>query len=166
MARHVFGACLLLFALTVSTTWAQDARVDRETRNANLTSYVELLRSDVRAQKVAILTEMMGFSEAEDAAFWPVYRDYERELTTLTDERLRGIQEFTAQYASMTAAQADALVAKALDLEGRRTALKQKYYARLKDATSSTVAARFLQVENQLLLLIDLQVAASLPIIQ
>ena len=33
---------------------------------------MELLRSDVRAQKVAILTEVMEFTTEEDTAFWPI----------------------------------------------------------------------------------------------
>ena len=55
---------------------------------------------------------------------------------------------------------------KALELESRRTALKEKYYTRLKSALSPKTAARFLQVENQLLMIIDLQIAASLPIVK
>ena len=51
---------------------------ERRPRSLNLTAYAELLRSDVRAEKVAILTEVMGFTEAEDKAFWPIYREYER----------------------------------------------------------------------------------------
>jgi hypothetical protein len=50
-----------------------------ETKDLNLRAYVELLRSDIRGQKVAIITELMEFTEAEDAAFWPIYRDYELE---------------------------------------------------------------------------------------
>ena len=42
------------------------------TKDINLRAYVELLRSDVRSQKIAIITEMMEFSDAEDAAFWPI----------------------------------------------------------------------------------------------
>ena len=67
---------------------------------------------------------------------------------------------------TVTDALADKLATKALELETRRTALKEKYYARLKSALSATTAARFLQIENQLLLIIDLQIAASLPIVK
>ena len=41
----------------------------------------------MRAQKVAIITEVMGFTEAEDAAFWPIYREYDVEMARLGDER-------------------------------------------------------------------------------
>jgi hypothetical protein len=51
-----------------------------------------------------------------------------------------------------------------LDLEGRRNALKEKYYAKLKTALPARTAARALQVENQIKLLVDLQIAASLPV--
>ena len=166
MARRALGACLVLLGLTASTAFAQDPKADRATRQANLAAYVELLRADVRAQKVAIFTEMMAFTDAEDKAFWPIYREYDTELAALSDEKVRGIEEFATHYSTMTEDLADTLAGKALDLEARRTALKQKYYARLKAATSPKVAARFLQIENQLLMLIDLQVAASLPIIQ
>ena len=72
---------------------AQAARYRRraadDTREANLRAYVELLRSDLRAQKVAIITEVMQFTEAEDAKFWPIYREYETELAKINDDRMR-----------------------------------------------------------------------------
>ena len=120
----------------------------------------------MRAQKVAFITELMEFTDAEDKAFWPIYRAYDAELAAINDERVAGIEEYARNYDKVSDALADKLATKALELEGRRTALKQKYYARFKTALSATTAARFLQVENQLLLIIDLQIAASLPIVK
>ena len=71
--------------------------VSDDTREANLHAYVELLRSDIRSQRVAIITELMNFSEAEDAKFWPVYREYETELAKVNDDRLALIKEYAAQ---------------------------------------------------------------------
>ena len=34
--------------------------------------FIELLRQDLKTQKVAIITEAMEFTEAESNAFWPV----------------------------------------------------------------------------------------------
>ena len=138
----------------------------QETRDTNLIAYAELLRSDLRSQKVAIITEMMQFTDAEDAKFWPVYREYEAELAKLNDERLALIREYATKYEAITDDVADRLARSALDLEGRRHALKTKYYDRFKGALTPKAAARFLQIENQILLLLDLQIAASLPIVQ
>ena len=172
MSRFAFrktGTALLIAScLAPRAVWAQAAKppTQNETRETNLRAYVELLRSDVRARKVGIITEVMQFTEAEDAKFWPVYREYETELAKINDDRLALVREYAVSYDKMTDAVADRLARGALDLEARRNVLKTKYYDRFKSTLSARTAARFLQVENQILLLLDLQIAASLPIVR
>ena len=169
-SRHLRLVPLALVAVCAGpalvAAQAGKAAAPEDARDANLRAYVELLRSDVRSQRIAILTEMMQFTEAEDAKFWPVYREYEAELTKINDQRLALIKEYAVNYEKITDAIADRLALNALDLEGRRHALKTKYYERFKAALTPKIAARFLQIENQILLLLDLQIAASLPIVQ
>src|SRR6476660_6601979 len=117
---------------------------EKETKTLNLTAYAELLRSDVRAQKVAIITEVMEFTEAEDAAFWPIYREYDLEMSKLGDERVALIAEYADNYSTLTDAVAEKLAAKALDLEARRQAVKAKCFERVKAAMSPRTALRFL----------------------
>jgi hypothetical protein len=144
---------------------AQSQQVtEQQTKALNLSAYAELLRSDVRAQKVAILTEVMGFNEAEDKAFWPIYREFDAEMAKLGDERVAMIEEYARNYSKMTDALATTLGTKAIDLEARRRAVLAKYYERVQKAMSPVTALRFLQVEHQLQLIVDLQVAAALPI--
>ena len=162
--RH--GLFLAMLAATTGVSAQQATPTAADTKDANLAAYVELLRSDVRAQKVAFITELMEFSEADDKAFWPIYRAYDTELAAINDARVAGIEEYARSYGKVDDALADKLATMALELEGRRTALKQKYYARFKTAMSATTAARFLQLENQLLLIVDLQIASSLPIVK
>jgi len=133
-------------------------------KSLNLTAYAELLRSDVRAEKVAILTEVMGFTEDEDAKFWPIYREYDSEMAKLGDQRVALIADYARQYSTLTDAAADNLASRALELESQRQAVKAKYFEKVKTALSPRTALRYLQVEQQLLLLIDLQISASLPI--
>jgi len=135
-----------------------------QTETLNLTAYAELLRSDIRTEKIAILTEMMELTESEDAAFWPIYREYDAELTKLGDERVSLIADYAKNYDSLTDDVADSLAKRALDLESRRQAVKAKYYDRIRAALKPRTALRFLQVEHQLQLLIDLQISAALPI--
>ena len=167
MVNQVRCGVIVAILMSAAAASAQQAAVTAaETKDLNLRAYAELLRADVRAQKVAIITELMEFTEAEDKAFWPIYRLYDAELAAINDERLNGIEEYARNYGKVNDALADKLATRALELEGRRTALKQKYFARFKTALSATTAARFLQVENQILLLVDLQIAASLPIVK
>lgn len=172
MIRTLFlkaGAALTLamclsprFALAQGTTLATPA----DTREANLRAYIELLRSDLRSQKIAIITELMAFTEAEDVKFWPLYREYETELAKINDDRLALIKEYAANYEKLTDEVADRIARGALLVEGQRSALKARYYDRFKSVLLPKGAARFLQVENQILAILDLQIAASLPIVK
>ena len=167
MVNRVSQVVVVVAVIATGAMSAQQAGVTpAETKDENLRAYVELLRADVMAQKVAFITELMEFTDVEDKAFWPIYREYDVELSKINDERVSGIEEYARNYEKVTDALADKLATKALELESRRTALKQKYYARFKAALSPKTAARFLQVENQILMIIDLQIAAALPIVK
>ena len=165
MPHLTVGVSLMLVLLgSPRLAFAQQTNSATESREANLRAYVELLRSDLRAQKVAVITEVMQFTEAEEEKFWPVYRQYETELAAINDTRMALIKDYAMTYETLTDAAADKLANGALDLESRRHALKVKFYDRFKSVLPAKTAARFLQVENQILLLLDLQIAAALPI--
>jgi hypothetical protein len=141
-----------------STTAASD------TEEKNIQEYIELLRTNVRQQKSEIMGAMMELDVDQAAKFWPIYSDYDAELTKLNKQRVANILEYAQSYDQLTDAKADELVQKAIDFRNERSALLEKYYGRVKSSLGSIEAARFLQVEDQLLLLIDLEIASSLPI--
>ena len=162
--RCPIGAVLVVSMAGTLGAQAPAPADQRQDTTLNLSAYAELLRSDVRTLKVAIITEVMGFSEAEDRAFWPIYRDCDLEMSRLADERVRMIHDYAADYRTLTDERAASLAARALDLDTRRSAARAKCYERVKTALSPRMALRFLQVEHQLQLLIDLQIAAALPV--
>ena len=108
----------------------------------------------------------MGFNEAEDKAFWPIYREYNAEMSKLGDERVALIEEYARAYGSISDDAAQKLMARAIELDARRRAALEKAANQVKTALSPRMALKFLQVEHQLQLIIDLQIAASLPIVQ
>jgi hypothetical protein len=136
-----------------------------DAQNTNIQAYVELLRSNVQAAKTQVLTETMQLNDAQSAKFWPIYREYNVKLQAMNDKKLAGIQQYAKEYDTMTDAQADQLAKLVLDLENQRNALKKEYYEKFHAALGGIIAARWLQVENQLLMVIDLQIASSLPVV-
>lgn len=132
----------------------------------NLRAFVELARSDIRTQKALIIAENIDFTETEAVEFWPLHREYDFELNKLFDRRLELIARYAKQYRTMADKDATALAIDVLDLEGRRTDLKKKYFKKFTKVVMPRKAARFFQIENQLNLAQDLQVAASLPLIK
>ena len=163
--RKVAVSLIVLLAAAAPAA-AQGAVSEQDTKSLNLSAYAELLRSDVRTEKIAILTALMNFTEAEDKAFWPLYRAYDAEMTKLSEERVALIAEYGRNYATLTDAMAATLGTRALELEARRQAVKAKHFEIIKKALSPRTALRFLQVEQQLLLIIDLQISAALPIVK
>jgi len=103
---------------------------------------------------------------ADDAAkFWPIYSDYDAELTKVNNLRIANIQDYADNYNHMTDEKADQLIQNALEYRKQRSELLAKYYGLVKQSLGAITAARFLQIEDQLLLIIDLQIDASLPIV-
>jgi hypothetical protein len=76
------------------------------------------------------------------------------------------IQEYGRNYDQMTTEKADELVRNALAYRKQRSELLAKYYERVRQELGAITAARFIQVEDQLLLIIDLQIDSSLPIVR
>jgi hypothetical protein len=156
----------LCVALAVSPAIAQQKPTPSQTREANLKEYVELLRKDLRKEKVAILTEMMEFTPEEAAKFWPLYNTYDKELTKLADERIALIRMYSDNYTSLSDEMTNQIANGAMDLEIRRVNLRRQYYQEMSKALSVRLAARFLQIETQIEKIVDLQVAASLPVVE
>lgn len=129
-------------------------------------SYVELLRSDVKTLKKAIITEVMEFNEADASAFWPVYRNYEYDLEKISDARVAFIKDYAVNYENMTDAKAGELMEQAFNFREKRFNLQKKYYKEFAKILSPAKAAKFVQLENQITLLIDLQVASELPLVK
>ena len=131
----------------------------------NIQEYIELLRTNVRQQKAEIMGAVMALNVEDAAKFWPIYSEYDAELTKLNNLRVLNIQEYARNYDEMTDAKADELIQLAFDYRKHRSQLLAKYYGRVKESLGAVQAARFLQVEDQLLLIIDLQIQSALPVV-
>lgn len=128
--------------------------------------YLEMLRSDIRTDKIAIVTQAMDFNEDQAAAFWPVYKEYDVEVSKIGDMRIALLQDYAENYGQMTDAKAAEIMSKWFDLQQKRLDLRKAYYKKFEKAVSGAMAAKFMQVDHQIGLLIDLQIAANLPLLQ
>lgn len=138
---------------------------DTNAKEKNIRAYIELMRTDIRQQKAELMGSVMELSAEDAAKFWPIYSEYDADLTKLNDQRVANIEEYARTYNQMTDEKADELIQKSLAYQRERAELLAKTYERVKQAVGATTAARFVQVEHQLLLIIDLQIASSLPVV-
>ena len=105
----------------------------------------------------------MEFSENDGAAFWPIYRQYEHERSTLDDGRVAVIKEYTEKYSTLTDAEAKAMAERMFEYDSRLAALKKKYFRKFNKVLPALTVTKFFQLERRIDLMMDMQVESSLP---
>jgi len=146
-------AIVLLVAVVAFT----DDAVDHE---------ISLLKMDIQKEKVQLIGANMHFTPADAAKFWPIYDQYNNELSKIRDERVMMIKEYAESGGTLTDEKARDLTGRWFQTEEARLRLKKKYADELNKVLPATTVARFLQIENQLNLLTDLQIAESIPLVE
>jgi hypothetical protein len=133
----------------------------------DLRAILEVMRSDVNRDKIRTLNQVMGLTGPEADRFWPIYRRYEKELAAVGDRKVALIREFAQLRAAGAIDQKtwDGLAQRWLKNVQDRLDLWKKYQKEIGKAVSPMRAAQFLQVENQMALFIDLNIAAEMPVL-
>jgi len=145
---------ILIFFVTAASMFTQD-----------LNSYMELLKSDMKTEKKLIITEAMQFSDKNSKLFWDLYREYELEMDKLADKRIAFIKEFAENYPNVSNEKADDIMGKAFDYFEDRLDLKSDFYDDVKDKLGAFTAAKYIQLDQQIQLVIDIQISAALPLL-
>jgi len=146
---------IFIFILNLGSLFAQ-----------NIDDYIEMLRSDLKSQKTALISEHIDFSETESEKFWPVYRKYSVKLDNISDKRVKYIKEFADNYDTMTDKKADEIIKQAFGFYKERRKLEESLYKDTKKILGAVKAAKLIQLEHQVNILIDLQISAGLPLIE
>jgi hypothetical protein len=157
-----FRIVMILSVLVAAT----GAVAQTATSDTGIDTDITLLRSDVQAQRTDVVAHTMQLSDADAKNFWPLYREYVAKEQAIGDQRVSAIKDYASQYDTMNDAQADGLADRMLAFDKSRTQLRADYYPKFKKAIGAKQAAKFLQVDNRLNLLVDLQIANAVPIIQ
>lgn len=127
--------------------------------------FFDLLREDLDTERVALVGAAMELTAEQAAGFWTIYNEYDADRQLLGDRRVELILDYASNYQTMTEDKARELVNEALSIQQARLELMRSYVERYDGELGPIVAARFMQVENQINNLIDLQVAAEVPLI-
>ncbi|HPI92341.1 MAG TPA: hypothetical protein PLT09_05200 [Deltaproteobacteria bacterium] len=135
-------------------------------QDMNIKTYIELMRTNLRAQKKQIVSRSMGLDEMQTKAFWPLYDDYEHDLAKLTDRGVDILMDYAKNYETMTDETASDIMNRTLDNQDEKLKLRRAYAKKMEDALSAKVAARFLQVDAVVNKMIELQIDSKLPLVK
>jgi hypothetical protein len=117
----------------------------------------------MRADRAALITTGMNFTDKDGAAFWPIYQQYEYERSRLDDRRAAVIKQYTQKFRNLSDADAKAMADQMFDCESRLAELKKKYYKKFNKVLPAVTVTTFFQLERRIDLMMDMQVEAALP---
>ncbi len=148
---------LLLSLLALSTIFAKAQSTE---------DYFQLLAADLNTNKKAIFVENMQFSEEESKIFWPIYDNYRAERDGLSKEKLAIYEAYIDMYENLDEEKGESLMTDYFKIEASIAKLEKSNYLKMKQALSVKRAVQFLQIENRINMLIQIEVLSALPIVQ
>ena len=124
---------------------------------------IEMLRADLRAQRKEITAQNMTLTADEATKFWPIFDQYRQAAIKPNDDRWALIKEYAANYNTMTDAQAQDYMTRSNAIDQQLLSLRMKYVPVFEKVISAKKTALWYQIDRRIDLLINLQLAATIP---
>ena len=154
--------------LNHSTAFAQDGGAPASAgQNQNSVDQdILLLRKDIRSQKKQLIAANLTLTDAEAQKFWPLYDQYTEALASINNDKYALIKEYAQNYSNMTDAQADDWTQRLLKVDSSVANLRQQYWSKFRAVLPAKKTALYEQIERRAQMLIDVQLAAQIPLVQ
>jgi hypothetical protein len=153
MRAHVALVALATIAIPLSAA----------AQNANQSQAV---RAELQAERTKVIAANLTLTEAEAAKFWPLYTAYRAEHSKLDDRGIALLEDFAANYESLSEAKAKELLELQLKLEDDRAKLRRSYAGKFQDVIPPKKVARYYQIERKLDAAVAFEAARSIPLAQ
>jgi hypothetical protein len=151
-------ACVVTVFVLAAPRAASAQTVDRWTT-------IQQLQADLKADRQAVVAENLPLTEAEAQAFWPVYKSYRGDVEKVGERFGALIMAYASSFETMTDAKADAFFKDSLAIDRDRLTLRETYVPKVRAVLPAQKAARFFQIENKLDAIVNLSLAAEIPLV-
>jgi hypothetical protein len=168
--KKVLGVQVLVICLALGTNvLAQAAGSQAATAKSSPASVehdIQLLRQDIASEKKQLIASNLVLTDTEATKFWPIYDQYQAEYKKIADAKLALIMEYAQNWGSVTDAQALQYWQRSQDIEQSIFQLRQKYLPIVGKALPGKKTVTFFQMDRRIALLLDVQLAAEIPLVQ
>ncbi len=175
MSRIVVVSCFLVMSICLlpqKAAWAQTATPHMTSKpvgdNGDTVTDedIQMLRKDIRSQRKQIIAANMNLSDSEAEKFWPVYEQYISDLVKLNGTKYALIKQYIQTKGALTDTEAEAAVSQWVGVDQSVGELRQKYIPLFRKVLTAKNTALFYQLDRRVQLMIDLQLASAIPMIQ
>jgi hypothetical protein len=127
---------------------------------------MEIIREKIKADKKLLVAANLDLTETEAKAFWPIYEEFQNQLTQNNERVANLIMEYAENYKIMTAETAQKLLNESLMIEEQRLELKQLYLPKFHTALPAIKVARYYQIENKIQAILHYELAEGIPLMK
>ena len=127
---------------------------------------MQLVREKIQTDKKLFIAQNMNLTESEAKVFWPVYEDYQKELEKLVDKTVKLIDNYAANYQTMTEEAAKGLINGYLGIETERVTLMKSFLPKFRKVLPEKKVARYYQLENKIDAVVNYGLAKQIPLVQ
>jgi len=145
----------LVFASFGMLLWAQQTN-----------DYIELMRSIIKTEKKAAISEVMELSTAEADLFWPLYNEYNEKRYVVNTKLVKLIEEYAENYGKMTDELATDYWKRSMAIDTELLKLEKSYYKKFLKVLNAQKTFRYFQAENKIETLILAQLALDIPLLE
>ena len=127
---------------------------------------MQLVREKIKTDKKLFIAQNMNLTESEAKVFWPVYENYQKDLDKLVDKTVKLIENYGANYQTMTEEAAKELINGYLALEGERVTLMKSFLPKFRKVLPEKKVARYYQLENKIDAVVNFGLAKQIPLVK
>ena len=127
---------------------------------------MDIVREKIQTDKKLFIAENMNLTESEAKVFWPVYENYQKDLSKLVDKAVKLIDNYAANYESMTEEAAKELIDGYLAIEGERVTFMKSFLPKFRKVLPEKKVARYYQLENKIDSVVNFGLAKQIPLVK
>jgi len=127
---------------------------------------MQLVREKIQTDKKLFIAQNMNLTESEAKVFWPVYENYQKDLAKLVDKTVKLVENYAANYQTMTEEAAKELINGYLAIEGERVTLMKSFLPKFRKVLPEKKVARYYQLENKIDAVVNYGLARQIPLVK
>jgi hypothetical protein len=157
MKKTLIVLAALAAISTATTTLAESAGLSNE---------AQVLISQIQTDKRAIVLSTLQLTDPQVAAFTPLYDEFQADNKKVMERGIEMLNKFASNYGSMTDDAAKDILKDWFNLREDRNEVVEKYAKKMAKVLPATKVLQWVQVENKLNTLLDVQAASVIPLAQ
>ncbi len=161
--KRTMKTTFVMILVAVLTIWVVSPVVSQD----KPADTMQLLREKVQADKKLVVATNMELTEPEAKVFWPVYEQYQKDLSAINGMIAKLLDSYAADYnaKTLTDEKAKVLIDELIAIEKAEGGLQASYVPKLSEVLPLRKVARYFQIENKIRAVAKYELAKKVPLI-